>query len=163
MNIKKLLTTVILMAMACAPLWAQEQEQSEGAYLDAYIEMARSDIRTQKTALIAEAVPLTDSESTSFWPLYRKYDLELSRLGDERLAIIKDYANQYQSMTDVQARDLAERNLAWEAKRVELKKKYFKEFSKVLPAVKATRIMQIESRINILIDLQVASEVPLME
>ena len=159
----KLLTTAVLLAVACSLVHAQDKKQSEGAYLDAYIEMARSDLKTQKTALIAQAVPLTDSESAVFWPLYRKYDLDFNRLSDERVAIIKDYAANYTGMSEAKAKELADRTLAWEQKRVELKKKYFAEFNKVLPAVKAARIMQVETRINILIDLQIASGVPLME
>ena len=160
---KNLLTILILLAVACPMAPAQDQKQSEGAYLDSYIEMARSDLKTQKTALIAQAVPLTDSESAVFWPLYRKYDLDFNRLSDERVAIIKDYAANYTGMSEAKAKELADRTLAWEQKRVELKKKYFAEFNKILPAVKAARIMQVETRINILIDLQIASGVPLME
>jgi hypothetical protein len=168
---KTLLITALVLAVACPLLPAQgtqtpsqsAQTPSEGAYLDAYVEMARSDVRTQKTAILAQAVPMTETESAVFWPVYRKYDLELSGLGDERLAIIKDYAAHYTAMTEAKAKELAERTLAWEEKRVELKKKYFGEFNKILPAAKAARVIQVETRLNLLIDLQIASSVPLMQ
>ena len=159
---KKLLMLVVLLALA-VPVVAQEQKQSDAAYLDAYIEMARSDLKTQKTALITQAIPMTEQESAAFWPLYRKYDLELNQLNDERLSLIKDYAASYQTMSDAKAKELADRMLAWEEKRVKMKKHYFDEFRKVLPAVKAARLLQIENHIGLLIDLQIASNVPLIE
>jgi hypothetical protein len=165
---RKLLVLVMVLIVACPLILAQDQKQaqepSDGAYLDAYVEMARSDLRTQKTAIITQAVPMTDKESAAFWPVYRKYDLELNQLGDKRVALIKDYANSYNSgvITEAKAKELADRALAWEGERVALKKKYYAEFTKVLPAVKATRLMQVESRIALLIDLQIASGVPLV-
>ena len=159
---KKLLTLVVLFALS-APIVAQEQKQSDAAYLDAYIEMARSDLKTEKTALITQAIPMTEQESAAFWPLYRKYDLDLNQLNDERVALIKDYAANYQTMTDAKAQELADRMLAWDEKRVMLKKQYFAQFSKVLPAAKAARLLQIENRIGLLIDLQIAANVPLID
>ncbi len=159
---KKLLTVIVLFALT-APVVAQEEKQSDAAYLDAYVEMARSDLKTQKTAIITQAIPLTEPESAAFWPLYRQYDLELNKVNDERVALIKDYAASYQTMTDAKAQELADRMLAWDEKRVELKKAYFGKFRKVLPAVKAARLLQIENRISMLIDLQIAASVPLIE
>ncbi len=157
---KKLLMLVVLLAV---PVVAQQQKQSDAAYLDAYIEMARSDLKTQKTAIITQAIPLTEQESAAFWPLYRKYDLALSQLNDERVTLIKDYAANYQTMTDAKAKELADRMLAWDESRVKMKKQYFAQFNKVLPAAKAARLLQLENRIGLLIDLQIAAGVPLIE
>ena len=161
---KKLMTFVLFLAVACALIGAQEQKEAPAAaYLDSYIEMARSDLRTQKTAIITQAVPFTEKESAAFWPVYRKYDLELSNLSDERLGLIKDYAAGYQTMTDAKAKELADWMLASEEKRLKLKKKYFAEFDKILPATKAARLLQVETRIGLLIDLQIAANVPMIE
>lgn len=159
---KKLLTLAVLFVLAI-PVVAQEKKQSDAAYLDAYIEMARSDLKTEKTAIITQAIPMTEQESAAFWPVYRKYDLELNQLGDERLRLIKDYAANYKTMTDAKAKELADRMLAWDEKRVKMKKQYFAQFSKVLPAAKAARLLQLENRIGLLIDLQIAANVPLIE
>ena len=162
---KKLLTAVVLLTVTCLSVRAQNQKQKQGdsANIDAYIEMLRSDLKTKKTALIAQAVPLSESESAAFWPVYRKYDLDLTTLNDERVAIIKDYGANYSSMSEAKAKELGDRFLAWEDKRVSLKRKYFQEFGKILPAIKAVRIMQVENRVSLLIDLQIAAAVPLMQ
>ena len=160
---KKLMTLVLFLAVACPWIGAQEQKQSEAAYLDSYIEMARSDLRTHKTALITQAIPFTEKESAAFWPVYRQYDHELAGLNDERLSLIKDYAANYQTMTDVKAKELTNRMLAWQEKKLKLTKKYAAEFSKVLPATKVARLLQLENHIGLLIDLQIAANVPLIE
>jgi hypothetical protein len=133
--------------------------------MDAYVDMLRSDIRGKKIALISQAIPLTDEEAAAFWPLYRKYDGDLNRLNDERLALIKDYAASYnaRTVTDAKATELATRFFDWEERRVALKRQYFKEFSRALPALKAARLVQLENKVNLLIDVQIAAEVPLME
>ena len=130
---------------------------------DAYIELLRSDVKTKKVAIITEVIQFTNEEAKVFWPVYREYDFELSKIGDGRLELIKDYAQNYETMTDEKARDLVERALKLEGKRTKLKKKYFKKFDKVLPSKTVAKFFQLENQINLLIDLQIASELPLIK
>jgi hypothetical protein len=83
---------------------------------DAYIELLRSDVKTKKVAIITEVIQFTNEEAKVFWPVYREYDFELSKIGDGRLELIKDYAQNYETMTDEKARDLVERALKLEGK-----------------------------------------------
>jgi hypothetical protein len=133
------------------------------ANMRAMFELARSDLKTQKLVLIAENLPLTADEAAEFWPVHREYETELSRLGDERLALITKYAKQFEAMTDQDAAALAEASLVIEEKRVALKRKYFKKFAEVVPAKKATRFFQVENQFNLLLDLQVAAALPLIK
>ena len=130
---------------------------------DDFIELLRQDLKTQKVAIITEAMNFTEEESNTFWPVYRKYDFEASKLGDERLAIIKDYADNYDKMTDEKAKELMDRNIKLQEQRLKLSKKFYKEFQKVLPAIKATRFIQVDNQLNLLLNLQIASELPLIE
>ena len=130
---------------------------------DDFIELLRQDLKTQKVAIISEAMDFTEEESNTFWPVYRKYDFESSKLGDERLAIIKDYADNYDKMTDEKAKELMDRNIKLNEQRLKLSKKFYKEFQKVLPAIKATRFIQVDNQLNLLLNLQIASELPLIE
>ena len=130
---------------------------------DDFIELLRQDLKTQKVAIISEAMDFTEEESNTFWPVYRKYDFESSKLGDERLAIIKDYADNYDKMTDEKAKELMDRNIKLQEQRLKLSKKFYKEFQKVLPAIKATRFIQVDNQLNLLLNLQIASELPLIE
>jgi hypothetical protein len=79
------------------------------------------------------------------------------------LAIIKDYAENFEAMTNEKAKELMDRSIKNNENVLKLKKKFFKEFQKVLPAIKAARFMQVENQIGLLVDLQIASELPLIE
>lgn len=131
--------------------------------LRAFVELARSDIRTQKSLIIAENIDFTADEAVEFWPVHREYDLELNKLLDRRLELITRYASQYRSMTDKDASRLATDVFGLEEKRTDLKRKYFKKFTKVVAARKAARFFQIENQINMALDLQVAAALPLIK
>ena len=76
--------------------------------LTAYAELLRSDVRTQKVAIITEVMGFTETEDAAFWPIYREYDAEMAKLGDERVALIAEYASNYSSLTDAIAEKLAD-------------------------------------------------------
>jgi hypothetical protein len=138
-------------------------DQPDLGNLRAFIELARSDLRTEKALLIAENIDFNEDEAVEFWPLHREYDLELNKLLDRRVDLIKRYAAQYQTMTDPEAAKLATDVFDLEEKRTDLKRKYFKKFSKVVPAKKAARFFQIENQINMTLDLQLAASLPLIK
>ena len=150
---KKAIVLLLAIMTAGAALYAQES----------YLELLRSDIRTQKVALITDAMELTDTQSAVFWPIYRKYDSELTTLNDKRIAIIKDYAQNYDQMTAAKADELTKRTFAYFENRIKLQKKSYKEISKALSPVLSGKFMQIERAINTLLDLQIQSEIPLVK
>jgi hypothetical protein len=137
--------------------------QPDAGNLRAFVELARSDLKTQKALVIAENLPMTEAEAAEFWPLHRDYEAELSKLNDQKFALIERYAHNYQTMTDQEATELAQNTFNLEAKKTDLKRKYFKKFSKVMPATKAARFFQLENQINLALDLQVAASLPLIK
>jgi len=138
---------------------------SSAAYgqYERYMELLREDMKTEKVAVVTEALQMTDDQSSVFWPIYREYDLELSKLGDRRLAIIKSFAENYGTMTDETAKKIADDSFKLREDRLKLQKKYYKRAEKELGAVMAARWMQTERIIENLIDLQVADALPLIE
>jgi hypothetical protein len=150
-------------------LKAQDASRAAGsAKLDpgnlrAFVELARSDIRTGKAIIIAENIDFTEAEAVEFWPVHREYELELNKLLDRRLELITRFADQYRTMTDADATKLADDVFDLEAKRTGLKRKYFKKFSKVVPALKTARFFQIENQLNMVLDLQIAASLPLIK
>ena len=85
--------------------------------LTAYAELLRSDVRAEKVAILTEVMGFTEAEDAAFWPIYREYDVEMAKLGDERIALIADYAKEYATLTDALADRLATRALDLEARR----------------------------------------------
>jgi hypothetical protein len=137
--------------------------QSTQATVDQNIELMRKDIRSQKKQLIAANVPLTDSEAQAFWPVYDQYTAELTKLGDQKYALIKEYAQGYSTMTDAQADDWSKRLLKMDSDVAALRLKYQPNFRKVLPAKKAALYGQVERQAQMMIDTSIALEVPLVQ
>ena len=65
------------------------------ASVDQDVSLLRQDIRSKKKQLIAANLKLTDAEATKFWPVYDQYAEESTKLGDEKYALIKEYAQGY--------------------------------------------------------------------
>jgi hypothetical protein len=105
----------------------------------------------------------TNEEANAFWPVYREYEFEFAKIGDARIALIKDYARNYETMTDEKAKELIQKALKLEGRRTKLKRKYFRKFDRVLPSKTVAKFFQLENQINLLIDLQIASELPLIK
>ena len=147
---------LILLCLALVPGIAL----AEG--LDKYIELLRSDIRTQKTALMTEAVALTDAQSPKFWPIQREYETELAKLQDARIAMIKDYGQNYAAMDDAKAKTLMATAFKLSDQRGALLKKYADKVSKAVSPMVAARFAHTEAFIQSMIDVQVQGEVPLV-
>jgi hypothetical protein len=127
---------------------------------DAYIDSLRADLKADKTALITEAMQFSDKDAAAFWPVYKRYEAEVVKLNDERLRVIKTYSDTWMTMADDDARSLVKKALGLESRRTDLRKKYFAEFSKVLPGLSVAKFFQLEHRLDVLVDLKIASELP---
>jgi hypothetical protein len=127
------------------------------------IELLRKDIRSQKKQIIAANMPLTDTEAQKFWPVYDQYTAELVKINNDKYALIQEYAQSYGNMTDAQADNWSTRALKLDADVAALRQKYWPNFRAVLPAKKAALYEQIERRAQMLIDIQLASQIPLLQ
>lgn len=157
-----LLLSGAALAQTTAPIPAKEPEIDPGN-LRAFIALVRSDLKTEKTLIIAQNIRFTEEEAAEFWPLHSEYTTAMNRLLDERLYLFSDYALTYEHMTDKQAADLAKRTFAWQEKRVDLKRSWFKKFAKVVPARKAAQFFQIENQLDTALDLRLAAALPLIK
>jgi hypothetical protein len=124
--------------------------------------LVRRNLRSEKKQIIAMNLSLTDAEATKFWPLYDQYAAEMGKHYDDFYAVIKDYAANQKTLTDDQAISMIKR---WSAIQIELaktKQKYVDLIDKAIPGRKAALFFQIDRRLYALIDLQIASEIPLV-
>jgi hypothetical protein len=147
---------------AAAPAWAQTAPADQAADLDKLIELARKDLRAEKADIVGKTMKLDASQAAAFWPVYKAYETEIQALGDQRLHVIQDLAEHFETLNDAKARGLLDRSLVIEEQRVALDKKYKDEFLKVLPAKTVARFFQVESRLDNLINLKVSSQIPLV-
>jgi hypothetical protein len=135
----------------------------DNSSIDSDIQMLRADLRADKTKVMADQLQLSDSEGKTFWPIYNDYDHELSKLNDERVALLKEYANSYNTLTDQQVQSLADRSFGLQKKRIDLRQKYFKKLSKAVSPKSAARFVQVEDRVDMLVNLEVAASVPMVQ
>lgn len=128
-----------------------------------YVEMAREVLKVEKKAAVAEAMELSDAESQPFWTLYNEYQSALYLVHNKRIDIIKDFSDSFESMSNEKADELWTSSIKYEQELLKLKKKYYAKFKKILPMAKAARFMQLENKIETLIDAEIALEIPLID
>jgi hypothetical protein len=161
----------IVAMLVLASLWsltvpaahAQAASKDSATVTDQDIQLLRQDIRSNKKQIIAANLTLTDVEATKFWPVYDQYAAEMTKLGDQRYALIKEYAQNFGSLTDAQALSLIDRSLALDEAIAQLRIKYLPIIGKVLPGTKTATFFQIDRRLSGLIDLQISSQIPLVQ
>ena len=127
------------------------------------LELLRQDIKTEKIELMTGSLPLTEKEAAAFWPIYRDYDHELSKLGDRRIALIKEVGEKYEHLDTKTADRLVKESLGIADARNALLRKYYTRVAKAVGTVTAARFLQIESQMLTLLDAQIADQVPLIK
>jgi CHAT domain-containing protein len=162
------LTAPLVLALAAATAAGAQsvkpsEQQTKTLNLSAYAELLRSDVRVQKVAIITEVMGFTEAEDAAFWPIYRDYDAEMSKLGDERVALIAEYARNYEEMSDEVAERLARRALDLEARRQAVKAKSYERVRAALKPRTALRFLQVEHQLLLLLDLQISAALPIAD
>jgi len=154
---------VLLLAFAAANSTALAQrETANGVEVEKDLALLRRDIRAEKKKLIAANVSLTETEATQFWPVYDQYVAEMTRHNDEFYSVIKDYAANQKTLTDAQASSMIKRWIEIQIGQAQTRQKYIPLFEKVIPGRKVALFFQIDRRLYALLDIQVASEIPLI-
>jgi len=154
---KKALILLFAVVISGAALYSQQAQSVD------VTELLRSDLRTQKLAVVTVNMALTDAQGELFWPIYRKYEAELVTLNDQVVALIKDYAQNLDKITDAKADAMTKQVFAIHGARLKLQEKYYNEFAKALGAALAAKYMQIERQLTAAVDLQIASQIPLIK
>ena len=151
------LLIVAFAMLALCPLGrAQDQEPT----IDSTIAVVRANMQADRTTLITTGMNFNEKDGAEFWPIYKQYEYERSRLDDDRVAVIKEYIQKYPNLSDAEAKPMAEKMLECDSRLAELKKKYYKRFNKVLPALTVAKFFQLERRVDLMMDMQVESSLP---
>jgi hypothetical protein len=141
---------------------AQTADVTATPLSDTDIQLLRSDLQSGKNRVIADTMKFSESESSAFWPIYRDFARDQQALGDERLGVIKDYAQHLETMNDATAKQLSQRMIDIESKTVNIRRDYWPKFEKALGAKRAAKFYQVDNRLSLMINVQLASEIPLI-
>jgi hypothetical protein len=156
---------------ACAQTQTQKPEGSTAASsesdaqkqnMQAYIDLLRKNVRQDKAEIMGAIMVLSADDAAKFWPIYSEYDAELAKLNDQRVENIKEYARVYNGMTDEKADELIQKSLAYQRQREELLAKTYDRVKQAVGAITAARFAQVEHQLLLIIDLQIASALPVV-
>jgi anionic cell wall polymer biosynthesis LytR-Cps2A-Psr (LCP) family protein len=128
---------------------------------DDFVDLLRKDIRSQKKQISAENMELSDAEAEKFWPVYDQYAAELSKIYNAKIALLKDYADNYSSMTGEQAENYIRKRAEVEQSIMQLRLRYMPAFRKVLTGRETALFYQLDWRLGLAIDVQLI-QVPLI-
>ena len=169
---KKKIAALMILAGACLAYSPKANAQATSkppsasdsqTATDQDIQLLRQDIRSKRKQLIAANLKLTDAEATKFWPVYDQYTAEMTKINDQKVALIKEYASQWGTITDEQASSLIKRSLAVDEQIAQLRIKYLPIFSQVVPGKTVATFFQYDRRLQSIIDLQLASQIPVVQ
>jgi hypothetical protein len=149
---------LVLLLLGVAPAVAQDQPADN-------MQLVMEKMKADKKLLVAQNLGLTESEATGFWPVYEAYQKDVTALNDRLGALIESYAAEYRanSLSDERAKALIEENLAIDEAEVQLRRAYLAKLGEVLPAKKAVRYLQIESKLRAILRYELAAGIPLVK
>jgi len=130
---------------------------------DEDINLFRKDVRSLKKQIMAANLNLTDTEAQQFWPIYDRYTAELVAITNAKYTLLKEYAQNYTTITDEQAESYIKGRAAVEESVMKLRLKYFPTFRSVLSGKTTALFFQMDWRLGLIIDLQLSSQTPLIE
>jgi len=127
------------------------------------LDLLRKDLRSQRKQLVATNLSLTDTEATKFWPVYDQYVSELIAINDKKFGLIQDYADNWGKLTNEQSLSFVRQWLDADIATAQLRQKYVPVVSKVLDGKKSATFFQLDRRIAMMMELQVSSQMPLVQ
>ncbi len=148
---------VIAICLAVVPnAWSQAKD-------DSAIQLTRSAIQAERQAILASNLELSEKESAIFWPLYEEYRNALESAVKTRVDLLNQYFASYETLTDQEATALLDKHIAWEKEVLKVRSTYAKKMSKALPGKTVARFFQIENKMDIIVEYEMAGEIPLIK
>ncbi len=154
-----LLSAMVLMSTSSA------QETNPASAHSAEVNQARALLQVARKEILQDEIRFTEDEAANFWPLYEKYQATLQVVRDRYAEMLVDYINSYRAgtVTEARANRLVEDYLGIEAEILDIKKQFLGEFREILPARKAARFYQLENKMEVELQYQLSTIVPLID
>ena len=168
-HVKKLLAAVLIVGswmLSGATARAQTtppQERTTHVISDEDLNLLRKDLRSKRKQLVAANLQMTDAEAAKFWPVYDQYITELIAINDKKFALIQNYADNWGKLTSEQSLSFTRQWLDIDIAVAQLRQKYVPIVSRVLDGKKTATFFQLDRRIAMMIDVQMSSQIPLVQ
>ncbi len=157
------MAAIVMLTPSLRGQTSSQTPATNGQSMDQNVDLLRKDIRSQKKQIIAANLQLTDPEAVKFWPIYDQYTAELVKINDAKYGVIKEYATNYDTLTDDHAVALAKNLLSVDVQVAQLRLKYLPIVNNVISGKKTALFFQLDRRLVMLIDLQLASQIPMIQ
>ena len=151
----KKLVIMLAMILGASALYAQSEAD--------IWELAKSDLKTEYKTIIIETMLFSEEEAAAFWPVFNVFIDNKNKLLDEDMKLLKDYAENFDTLDDAKIDELVNRAMKLDSERLKLRKSYYKSLGKILPKRKAGKLYQLDNQISTLLDFQIISQVPILE
>ena len=123
-------------------------------------ELIKSYFKLTKMALVEHAMALSEENGAIFWPLYKQYDVEASKLNQYRIDYLNDYVEQVDNITNEQVDAFLKQANTYNKKMASLKSKYYKRMKKELSSKVAIRFMLVEEYIQTAVKYSLLETLP---
>jgi hypothetical protein len=147
-------------ALALAGPFTAPAARAQATSVQDQIELTRANIQTQRQEIIQSIMELSPAESEKFWPVYREYRNEMTKLGDERVKFIERFADQAGTLSDEESKTLLDDWFKLRERQLDLQKKYAGRFRKVLPGAKVARFYQVENALDTVVSANLQAAMP---
>ena len=158
----KVLTSLFAIALAITFIGIADFASAQDKPAD-NMEIVKEKIKSDKKLLVATNMQLTESEATAFWPIYESYQAELGKLRDREIKLIEKFAASYETMSDDMAKNLLDDSLSIDSDHQKLRQSYLAKFRGVLKDTKVARYYQLESKIDAVMEYELARRIPLVK
>ena len=154
------MTKLLVAFTALAAFGVADAALAQGTNVKDDTELLISQTQTDKRAVVLAAMQLTDAEVAAFTPIYDKYQADMKKQFADAVEMLNKFAANYGSMTDDAAKDILKDWFKLRDARNDTMKKYAKQMGRALPPTKVLQWVQIENKLNALLDAQAASVIP---
>lgn len=128
-----------------------------------FMEALQKDISTLRMDAMQSTIQLEPGQAAGFWAIYEEYLGELEGLTAGRAELIRDYAMEYATLTDDQVMGLGRRAIRQRMDAQALLSRYFERIGDDVGGKVAGQFFQIENQVQMLLDLRLAMEVPIIQ
>ena len=157
MNIMYMKKLILVLVIVFSGVIAKAQSDTD------IWELVKTDLKVEYKTILVENMVFTDAEAEAFWPIFNEYMLKKNANLDQNMAILKDYAEHYDDLTDEKIEGLVKQTQSQRSTRLKNRNAYYKSLKKALGVRKAAKLFQIDGQINTLFDFQLASQIPIIE
>ncbi|HSD15746.1 MAG TPA: hypothetical protein VLC71_00610 [Thermomonas sp.] len=158
---RRSLLLLVVIAMLSGPAFSAEPVQQAAAKEQTSADYM-SELQGERADIIAKNLTLTADQAAKFWPAYTKFEAEQAAIVKHQLDAITEYSKHFQNLDDASAEVYINATLDRDQRMHNLRKKWLREFKKILPAGTASRVIQIDRRLGLMQQLQLSSRIPLV-